>query len=106
MFKNNLKQLRLQSGCSQQELAKAIGISQSAINAWETGKSTASADYLVLLANFFEISVEELLGVETLPNTQSPKMEILSVYEQLNKANKAVALKLLKSLLESQKEDL
>lgn len=105
MFKKNLKQLRLQCGFSQQELANAVNLSQSAINAWENGTSIASADCLIILSRFFEVTIEELLGIEALPTDKNDKIEILSLFNQLNKTNKTIAKNLLKALIQSEKEN-
>ena len=44
------------------ELREVIGISRSAVNAWEMGTSKPSIDTLVDLADFFHVSTDYLLG--------------------------------------------
>lgn len=63
MFKDRLKELRLQLNLSQMELSKATGISQSAIAKWELGKTEPSASAIIILANFFGESADYLLGL-------------------------------------------
>ena len=45
------------------ELAKATGISQSAIAKWELGKTEPTASAIIILAEFFDETTDYLLGV-------------------------------------------
>lgn len=55
--------LRKARGMTQAELARAIGVSQQAVFAYEIGERRVSVFILVKLHKVFSISVEELLGV-------------------------------------------
>ena len=57
-----LKELRLEKNLSQLELAKAIGFSQSSIVYWETGQRVPNAQAVIILARFFGVSTDYLLG--------------------------------------------
>ena len=59
-----IKELRTEKGLSQAALAKAIGVSQKAIDFWERGINEPKASYIVLLASFFGVSCDYILGVE------------------------------------------
>lgn len=61
MAKNILEQLRLSKNMTQKELAKAIGKSKSSIYAYENGEREMSAPILIEIADFFEVSIDELL---------------------------------------------
>ena len=61
-FQERIKELRLQNDMSQMELAKATGISQSAIAKWELGKTEPTATASVTLARFFGETTDYLLG--------------------------------------------
>ena len=63
-FQERIKELRIQKGMSQMELAKATGISQSAIAKWELGKTEPTATAIITLAQFFEETTDYILGVE------------------------------------------
>ena len=63
-FIERLKELRLEKGISQDQLAKATGISQSAIAHWEIGERIPNAYAIIILARFFNVSTDYLLGVE------------------------------------------
>ncbi len=57
-----LKELRIEKGLSQRELAKVINISTSAIQQWESKSREPSARYVVLLSRFFGVTTDYLLG--------------------------------------------
>lgn len=57
-----IKELRLERNLSQAALAKAIGVSQKAIDYWERGMNEPKASYILALADFFDVSCDELLG--------------------------------------------
>ena len=61
-----IKQLRNKAGKTQAELARALGITRSGVNAWEMGLSVPSTPYIVELAKFFGVSTDFLLGMEEL----------------------------------------
>ena len=60
----NLKKLRLNKKISQQKFADIIGVSRSTIAMWETGGSQPDNDNLKRIANYFNVSVDYLLGRE------------------------------------------
>lgn len=57
-----LKEFRLQKGISQSQLAADIHISRSAVAKWENGLGMPNDASLALLADYFDISVDELLS--------------------------------------------
>jgi len=61
-FSNNLKRLMYESSLNQVKLSKEIGIAQSAISAWLLDKKEPSITSLLLLADYFQCSVDELIG--------------------------------------------
>lgn len=58
-----IKSLRTNSGMSQVQLAERLGITKSAVNAWESGTNSPSLSYIVKLAQIFGVSTDYLLGV-------------------------------------------
>ena len=62
---DRLKTLRKESGRTQAELARLLGITRSGVNAWEMGLSVPSTPYIVELAKFYHVSTDYILGVET-----------------------------------------
>ncbi len=63
MIADKIKSLREQNSMTQAELAKRLGITRSSVNAWEMGISVPSTQYVVELAEIFDVSTDYLLGV-------------------------------------------
>lgn len=65
VFRDRLRRLRLELGLTQEELSKEIGIPKSTYQGLETGRSEANFEMLVRLANYFDVSIDYLLGRTT-----------------------------------------
>lgn len=63
-FAERLKELRLENNLSQDQLAKKVGLSHTAIGYWELGKRVPNIDAVVVLAKFFKVSLEYMVGLE------------------------------------------
>ena len=63
-FKYILKELRVQAGLGQAELAKAIGVSKGIISLWENGLREPNMFSLILISKYFKVSVDYLIGLE------------------------------------------
>lgn len=61
-FKSRLKELRFEKGMSQVEIGKLLNVSKMAISHWEKGNSEPSIEQLKVLAKFFDVSVDYLVG--------------------------------------------
>lgn len=57
-----IKRLREERNLSQHKLADKIGVSQRNISAWETGRNEPTIFSCILLADYFEITLDELCG--------------------------------------------
>lgn len=71
-FQEKLKELRLKNGLSQKKLADEIGVAQSSINYWEKGQRMPSVDAAHRLAEYFNISIDELYSLEFKDVPQGP----------------------------------
>lgn len=56
-----LRELRKQSGVTQEQLAFALGVSSRAVKYWEHGTRTPSVSSLLALAHYFNVSPEWLM---------------------------------------------
>ena len=65
MFGENLKNLRKNSGYTQQDFASKLGISASAIGMYEQGRREPDQKLLLKMAQVLGVSVDRLLGEET-----------------------------------------
>lgn len=62
-FKDNLKSLRMEAGIGQVELARKIGVSKGIISLWENGLREPNMTSLILLAKFFNVTIDFLVGL-------------------------------------------
>lgn len=82
-----LKELRRQNNISQNALAKQMNLTRATVNAWEMGISCPNAQSLVMLSQYFKVSVDFLLGLnnrETIDITQLNEKEKNIVYDLVN----------------------
>lgn len=63
-FGEKLKELRLEKGLTQKELAMELGNAQSAIYYWETNRQEPTISALKKLCTFFDVSADYLIGLE------------------------------------------
>lgn len=61
-FSTFIKELRMEKGLSQEELAKALYVHRTTVNKWENDNVIPLNDKLLLIADYFDISVDELLN--------------------------------------------
>lgn len=61
-FVERLKELRIECGLSQTALAQEVGLSRSAIGYYESGLRVPSAEVIIKLARFFNVTTDYLLG--------------------------------------------
>ena len=63
-FKENLKQLRLQKGLTQAQLAEKLFVSRSTVAKWENGLGLPNPESMAALEKLFDIVAEELATKE------------------------------------------
>lgn len=71
-----LKEIRKAKGKTQTEVAKAVGISQNNYSYWENGKVKIDNNSLTKLANYFNVSIDYLLGNSELMPTPTTALTI------------------------------
>ena len=69
----NIKKFRLANGMTQEELAEYTGVSSRAVSRWENCITNPDITLLPILANIFEITVDELLDVDVYKKGQEIK---------------------------------
>ena len=62
-FNIRLKELRLEAGLTQKDLANAIEVGRTTISEYESGKIVPKQEGLLKLANHFNVSIDYLTGV-------------------------------------------
>ena len=69
MFQIRLKKLREEKNMSQYVFAKDFGIAQSTVGGWESGKREPNFETVQKLADYFNVSVDYLLGRDEVPSS-------------------------------------
>ncbi|QLY81541.1 DNA (cytosine-5-)-methyltransferase [Clostridium intestinale] len=64
--KLSIGELRKIKGVTQVELAEYLGVSFQAVSKWENGTSMPDIEMLPMLSKYFEVSVDEILGLKSL----------------------------------------
>jgi len=92
LIAKNLRKLRLDKGLTQEELAERLGVTGQAVSKWEREECYPDITLLPGLANCFDVSVDELIGMAEI------KGKMWGVYAKANeleveqKYNEAVAV--------------
>ena len=70
MFNRILKELRDEKNLTQQELADELGVARMTINFYESNRRTPDINFAVKAANYFNVSVDYLVGNSNLKSKQ------------------------------------
>ena len=63
-FGERLKELRIEKNVGQVELARALNLSKGIISLWENNLREPKLSNLILLAQFFGVSIDYLAGID------------------------------------------
>lgn len=99
MFSDRLKKIRKEKKVTQEELAKIIGVERSTIGKYESTTTIPSPDILTKLADYFNVSVDYLLGREA-NSIQADIKKEPTVDDELNERDKRDIAKRLERTLE------
>ena len=105
-FKDRLRSLREMRNMTQPELADAVGSTKQAISQYELGKRRPDYDLLIVLADYFNVSTDYLLGISNvtirflteddlklLDGSSEKAAQLLSAYNNLNQEGQEMILK-------------
>lgn len=102
-FGQNLLYLRKAKGLSQDELGSKLNVSRQTISKWELGETTPEMDKLILLSEYFNVSMDELVKGKKTPDADTEADDTLEV--KSNKQKKSIkdtiflTLKILSTIL-------
>ena len=92
----NIRAYRKQRGLTQEQLAEVLGVSVGAVYKWESRSSLPELRLIMEMADFFDVSVDTLLGYHMKDNQLNASVERLlkasssQDYDALAEAEKAV----------------
>ena len=78
-----LLDLRTKKGVTQEDAAANLGVSNKTVSKWETGYSMPETEYLPVIADYYDVSIGELFGMES--SSKSVRSFIAQQFEGLSK---------------------
>ena len=83
-FNEKLQELRKNKGLTQEELAKELFVSRTAVSKWESGRGYPNIDSLKEISRFFSVSIDELIcSDEMITVAENEKKEFIGKYNSL-----------------------
>lgn len=99
-FGKNIKQLRVDNKLTQEKLGDLFGVSFQTVSKWERGDTYPDIAMLIQISKYFNISVDDLLGVNECVNDEKIS-EYLEMYDNLRlKDRKTVFLEYQNAVME------
>ena len=96
-----LKELRKLNGLYQKDLASLLNLSEAAISQYESGRREPDIQTLCLLADYFKITVDELIGHSpTISDAliSDDELSLIADYRMLGQADKERLQKIISAL--------
>ena len=108
MFGNNLKNLRNEAQINQKTLASQFRVTQATISSWENGRTAPSFEQLIQIADYFDVSVDYLIGRTNIDNNyvynpQKDIADILEILQHTDNREREVIYRLLKEYTKAKK---
>lgn len=92
-FNEKLIELRKSKGLSQDELGNALGVSRQTISKWELAQSYPDFQRLVLLSDYFGLSLDALvkdIDVQDIREKNLDDKKLSAIYEDINSAKSSI----------------
>lgn len=99
-FGSNLEHIRKEKKISQAKLGKSLGLTQQMISSYEKDISSPNVEVLTKIANYFKISIDELVGHTIDRNdTTSYNARLLHYFETLADEDKERCLTIIQTIM-------
>ena len=82
MLAENIRSFRKERSLTQEQLAEALGVTAGAVYKWEAKLSIPELELIIQMADFFDISVDVLLGYEVKDNRLEATVKRLREYRR------------------------
>lgn len=102
-----IKEFRIKKGINQKTLGEILNIGKGSISNWEVGRTEPSLECLIKLADYFQCTIDELLGREdyvtgdvVVQGTQlsADEQQLVELYRTLSIRDKAELIGFAKGL--------
>lgn len=102
-----LKELRKEKGLTQEELANKLFLSQNGYSSYENGRTEPNIDILCRLADYYNVSLDYLVGRERIDDIGYLNQEqttLVKIIKKLNQQNLLLLTGRAMAMVESQGE--
>ena len=82
MLAENIRAFRKERSLTQEQLSEALGVTAGAVYKWEAKLSTPELELIIQMADFFDTSVDVLLGYEVKDNRLETTVKRLQEYRR------------------------
>ena len=107
-FKEILKMKRKEYRLKQSELAKIIDVSAQSISKYELGEAEPALNKLIVLADYFGLTLDELVGREPrdIPDfLDDDELQLIRDYKILSPPDRGKARKIIRALSDNDQEE-
>lgn len=91
-FSKKLKGLRTLKGLQQQDVAEDLGLHKNTYHHYESGRSEPPFEVLIKIAEYYNISIDELIGLSQrencICNLTKDELELIKYYRQCDSGAK------------------
>jgi len=90
LFSINLKRIMLENGKTQSDIVKDLNFRQATVSDWLNGKKYPRMDKIEMLAQYFRISIDELISVskQEKMSLSSSELALIKKYRMLTSSDK------------------
>ena len=86
-----IKALRKDKNLTQEQLAEVLGVSNRTVSRWETGSNIPDLDMLIILSDYFDVEIKDLIdgekSVEQKSNTENDNLKAVADYNKDREKN-------------------
>ena len=108
-FAESLKEIRIDKSKTLLDVEKDTGINHANLSRWENGKVLPSIEFCLILAEYYDVSLDELVGREIATQSHvtnsstnifksNSQSEIQKLYDELDEMEQAQVLSFAKTL--------
>jgi len=101
----NLKALRKSKDWTQEEVAEVLSVSPQSVSKWERGDTYPDITLLPALANLYKVSVDTIIGMDKINETEAINTIFKSGHEFLRNGNNESAIKVFTNALKTYPND-
>lgn len=100
-FGRNLERIRKDKKVSQATLGEELGLTQQMISSYEKGTSSPNVEILKKIADYFNVSIDTLVGyVPNSPEISSAEARFLRYFETLNEIDREKCIMIAQTLIQ------